>query len=509
VESTGLEIRFQPDSSMLDGRFANSAWLQEMPDPITKLTWDNAALICKKDADDLGVSTGDMVRITVDGRNLDIVAYILPGQPAGVIGLPLGYGRSAAGNVGNDLGFNTYRLRTTRALFAAAAQVQKTGGTYKLAMTQDHHIIDEVGIGARSMRVGEKGHSGMILREASFAEYTADPRLALHGEHRTISLPLFDPPSSPARPGGGDEIHAWGMAIDMNSCIGCNACVVACQAENNIPVVGKQEVANSREMHWIRIDRYFKGAADDANPQIAFQPMMCLHCENAPCEEVCPVAATVHDSEGLNTMVYNRCIGTRYCSNNCPYKVRRFNYFDFHSKSPRQETAMPWLGMPDSQQKQSIDPIKQMLFNPEVTVRMRGVMEKCSYCVQRIHAVTVNVRSEHAQGRRDSVHVNDGEIVTACQQSCPTQAIVFGDLNDPAARVTQLHRNDRAYSVLDEELATRPRTRHLAKLRNPAELSVVGGPLSVAKDARHLLQRTTDHGQLTLPTADSSTMENT
>jgi MoCo/4Fe-4S cofactor protein with predicted Tat translocation signal len=477
VETTGLEIRFQPDASMLDGRFANSGWLQEMPDPLTKLTWDNAALISKKDADVLGVNTGDMVRITVDGRSLDIVGYILPGQPVGVIGLPLGYGRSAAGNVGNDLGFNTYQLRTTKAMSAAAAQVQKTGRAYKLAMTQDHHIIDEVGAAARSKRVGEKGHSGMVVREASFEEYKTNPQVALPREHRAISLPLFDPPARL------DATHAWGMAIDMNSCIGCNACVVACQAENNIPVVGKKEVANSREMHWIRIDRYFKGAAGDANPQVVYQPMMCVHCENAPCEEVCPVAATAHDTEGLNTMVYNRCIGTRYCSNNCPYKVRRFNYFDFHSKSPRQETALPWVGMPDSQQKQSIDPIKQMLFNPDVTVRMRGVMEKCSYCVQRIHAVKINVRNDHAQGQRDSDHINDGEIATACQQTCPTQAIIFGDLNDPAAQVTKLHRHNRAYSVLDEELATKPRTRHLAKLRNPVETATA--PELAAREKEH------------------------
>ena len=463
VETKSFEIRFQPDSGMLDGRFANSGWLQEMPDPLTKLTWDNAALFSKKDADGLGVSTGDMVRLTVDGRSLVLAAYLLPGQPVGVIGLPLGYGRSAAGKVGNNLGFNTYRLRTTKAMSSATVEVHKTGGTYKLAMTQDHHLMDEVGKAAIRERVGEKGRSGAILREASFKDYRTNPKGALPGEPRSIRLPLFDPPARL------DETHAWGMAIDMNLCIGCNACIVACQAENNIPVVGKEEVANSREMHWIRVDRYFKGTADDVNPQVIFQPMMCVHCENAPCEEVCPVAATVHDTEGLNTMVYNRCIGTRYCSNNCPYKVRTFNYFDYHSKSPRQKGATPWLGLPDAQQKQAVDPIKQMLFNPDVTVRMRGVMEKCTYCVQRIHAVTINVRNEHAEGKRDNVHVNDGDIVTACQQTCPTQAIVFGDLNDPTARVTKLHRHPRAYSILDEELSTKPRTRHMAKLRNPVE----------------------------------------
>jgi molybdopterin-containing oxidoreductase family iron-sulfur binding subunit len=250
------------------------------------------------------------------------------------------------------------------------------------------------------------------------------------------------------------------MAVDMSSCIGCNACVAACQAENNIPVVGKEQVINGREMHWIRVDRYFKGTIDDPDPDLVFQPMMCVHCENAPCEQVCPVAATVHDSEGLNTMVYNRCIGTRYCSNNCPYKVRRFNYFDWHSKDPRGH-AHPWLGMPDSQQKETIDKIKQMVFNPEVTVRMRGVMEKCSYCVQRIHTTQ---SAKRVLGQE----LVDGDVVSACQQACPTEAIVFGNLNDPQAKVTELHQNARAYSVL-EDLNTRPRTKHLAKLRNPSE----------------------------------------
>ncbi|MGE5608977.1 MAG: TAT-variant-translocated molybdopterin oxidoreductase, partial [Bacillota bacterium] len=322
--SAGLELRFLPSRSTYDGRFANSGWLQELPDPITKLTWDNAAIISKKDADHLGITTGDVLRITVGARSIEIVAYVLPGQPVGVIGLSLGYGRRAAGNVGNGVGVDTYALRTTDALYlAAGAQVQPTGRRYTLAMTQDHHIIDRIGQEGRDARIGSKGQSGPLIHEAQLADYKADEHLFHRNEHGGLSLKLFEPPHK------FNDPHAWGMAVDMNSCIGCNACVVACQAENNIPVVGKEQVIKNREMHWIRIDRYFKGAADDPNPEVVYQPVMCQHCENAPCEQVCPVGATMHDTEGLNAMVYNRCIGTRYCSNNCPYKVRRFNYLDF------------------------------------------------------------------------------------------------------------------------------------------------------------------------------------
>jgi molybdopterin-containing oxidoreductase family iron-sulfur binding subunit len=335
---------------------------------------------------------------------------------------------------------------------AAGARVEKVGRQYQLALTQDHHIIDEVGAKGREQRVGEKGRSGKIIHEAALAEYKADPHVFHRTEQGNVTLQLFEPPSK------FNDPHAWGMAVDLASCIGCNACVVACQAENNIPVVGKDQVARNREMHWIRIDRYFKGGVD--TPEVVHQPMMCQHCENAPCEQVCPVAATVHDTEGLNTMVYNRCIGTRYCSNNCPYKVRRFNYFDFHAKDPR-GSARPWLGMPDSQQGSAIDKIRRMVFNPDVTVRMRGVMEKCTYCVQRIKAVEIAKRNK-GEG------IADGEVVTACQQACPTAAIVFGDLNDAKSQVALLHRSHRAYGVL-EELNVRPRTRYLAKVTNSSD----------------------------------------
>ncbi len=449
-----FDVVFSADAGVYDGRFANNGWLQETPDPLTKVTWDNPLLINKADADRLGVTTGDVVKVDVNGRSLEIAAYVMPGQPKGVLGVALGYGRSTAGNVGTEVGFDAYTLRTSSAPHhAGGAKLTKTGATYVLALTQDHHMIDPVGAAGRDLRVGNKGESGSVIREASLKEYRKDPDFVHRDAHGNIHLQLFDPPSE------FNDPHAWGMAVDMSACIGCNACVVACQAENNIPVVGKEEVERSREMQWLRIDRYFKGDPEE-NPDVVHQPMMCVHCENAPCEQVCPVAATTHDTEGLNTMVYNRCIGTRYCSNNCPYKVRRFNYFDFHSKDPR-GAAQPWLGMPDSQQQAQVDEIKQMVFNPDVTVRMRGVMEKCTYCVQRISAAKIARRNAGEQ-------VQDGDVVTACQQACPTQAIAFGDLNDPHSQVRKLHQNHRAYGVL-ASLNVRPRTKHLAIVRNPAE----------------------------------------
>ena len=459
----GLYLRFVPDSKVYDGRFANNGWLQETPDTLTKVVWDNPALISKKDAASIGVSSGDILKIDLGGNSLEIAAYILPGQPVGVITLPLGYGRTSAGHIGDKLGFNVNSVRTSAAFdTAGGAKVSKIAGTYKLVLTQDHHILDTIGFEGRETRIGEKGKDGMLIHEATFAEYRANPQ-SVHGEtKRRVGLQLFEEPDKT----GYSNPHAWGMAIDMNTCIGCNACAVACQAENNIPVVGKVQSDYHREMNWLRIDRYFKTTPEEEkdleNVDVVYQPMMCQHCENAPCEQVCPVGATVHDTEGLNTMVYNRCIGTRYCSNNCPYKVRRFNYLDFHSQDPRHDWAVPYPAMPDMQQNQQIDPVQKMVFNPEVTVRMRGVMEKCTYCVQRIHNTTI---AKRAAGE----DVKDGDILTACQQTCPTQAIIFGNIKDPESRVAQLHKNKRAYPVLHEELDTRPRTMYLAKLRNPVE----------------------------------------
>jgi molybdopterin-containing oxidoreductase family iron-sulfur binding subunit len=443
--SSSFEIAFVPDRKVYDGRFANNGWLQELPDTLTQITWDNAALISVADAGKLGIKTNDVIAISANGRQIEIAAYVMPGQAQGSIALPLGYGRSAAGRVGDGVGFNTYTLRTTQAMSTiASAAVSKTAKFYKLACAQDHHGIDRIGYEERKHRAAE------LIREVSLPVYRQNPHAVAEMGPKANGSQLWEPPLP-------FNQHRWGMTVDLTSCIGCNACVVACQAENNIPIVGKQEVNVGREMHWIRIDRYFSGEPTDPAPRVAYQPMACHHCENAPCESVCPVTATVHDTEGLNTMVYNRCIGARYCSNNCPYKVRRFNYFDYHSKGPK-DSRRPWLGMPDTQQVQEIDLVRRMGFNPDVTVRMRGVMEKCTYCVQRIQQAKIRANNEKRP-------LADGEITPACAQTCPTQTIVFGDLNDPNSRVRKLQEDNRSYFIL-EELNLRARTKYLARITN-------------------------------------------
>ncbi len=421
----GLELAFVLDASAYDGRFANNAWLQEMPDPLTKLTWDNAALLSPTTAATRGVKQGDVVRITQAGHTLEIAAYVMPGQADNTVVLPLGYGRTAAGAVGNGAGFDTYSLRTSEAPhFASGATVVKTGRSYQLATTQDHHVVDRVGLEARGRRSAE------LVREGTLAEYLSNPGFVRARGAEPEQFSLWQEKANAGK-------HQWGMAIDLSACIGCNACVVACQAENNIPVVGKDQVARGREMHWIRVDRYFAGRPEA--PKVAFQPVACQQCENAPCEQVCPVGATMHNDEGLNQQVYNRCVGTRYCSNNCPYKVRRFNFFNYFKSVPQ---------------------VERMVFNPEVTIRSRGVMEKCTFCIQRIEAVKIAAKNDRRPLR-------DGEIVPACAQTCPTQAIVFGDLKDADSRVARLHQHNRSYAMLGE-LNVRPRTRYLARLRNPA-----------------------------------------
>ncbi len=442
----GYELSFAPDYSVYDGRFANNAWLQEMPDPITKLTWDNAALISPADAKKLGVAKyGDMLRIEVSTDDtptpqvLEVPAYILPGHAEASITLPLGYGRGrVAGRVGQGAGFDVNRLRPSASSWiVSGARVTATGGHYPLATMQDHHAIrSQVGEKAKAERVD------VLVREATVEQYRAHPDFARHAVHHLPLVSLWQEHKY-------DEGHRWAMAIDLSKCIGCGACVVACQAENNVPVVGKDEVRRGREMHWLRVDRYFKG--EPQSPQVVHQPVACHHCENAPCEQVCPVAATVHSSEGLNDMVYNRCIGTRYCSNNCPYKVRRFNWFN----------NWPLTGRRSAKGWKDLSKTEQMVFNPEVTVRSRGVMEKCTYCVQRISAAKIAAKNE-------SRPIADGEITPACAQACPAGAIVFGDLNDPDNRVTELHKTGRAYAML-AELNIKPRTLYLAKLRNPPD----------------------------------------
>jgi molybdopterin-containing oxidoreductase family iron-sulfur binding subunit len=350
----------------------------------------------------------------------------MPGQAAGSITVALGYGRRVAGP-GEGVGTNAYPLRTADALHWASVTATALDAHRVLATTQNHYAIDPLGARESDER------SVTLAREQDFAAWAEQA----HAAHAAHEAPLFEPWSYTG--------HKWGMAIDLNACVGCNACIVACQSENNIPVVGKDEVARGREMHWIRVDRYFSGPPEA--PAVAHQPLTCHHCETAPCEQVCPVAATVHDHEGLNVMVYNRCVGTRYCANNCPYKVRRFNYFNNHRGE---------------------GPLEQMKHNPDVSVRSRGVMEKCSFCIQRINRVRIAAKAE---GRP----IADGEVVPACAQACPTRAIVFGDLNDPASAVHALHADGRAYGLLDW-LDLRPRTRYLTRLRNRAGAGGSGGP---------------------------------
>ena len=409
----GFEVVFRPDPSVYDGRYANLAWLQELPKPLTKLTWDNAALIAPATAEKLGVQNGDMVEIAAGERRLHIPVWIAPGQTADVLTLHLGYGRQMAGRVGNKLGFDVNVIRTSTSPFIlSGVEVRKTGERYVLASTQDHWSME-----------GRE-----LVRVATKSEYEHNPNFAKGAHAGKKLLSMYEPHKY--------EGHAWGMAIDQGVCTGCNACVVACVSENNIPVVGKDQVLNGREMHWLRIDRYYSGEID--TPDTHFQPMPCQHCEEAPCEVVCPVAATVHSNEGLNDMVYNRCVGTRYCSNNCPYKVRRFNFLLY------QDFETPQF---------------QPMRNPDVTVRSRGVMEKCTYCVQRINQA-------RGEAIREERTIRDGEVLTACQSACPTDAIIFGDINDPKSRVAQQKASKLNYGLLDE-LNTKPRTTYLAVVRNP------------------------------------------
>ncbi len=419
-----LEASFAHDNSVWDGRFADNAWLQEMPDFMTKLTWDNAALVGPATADALGLKHGDLVKLTLDGRSVEAPLYVQPGQARWSVTLPLGYGRGDCGRVGRGTGFDAYRLRTWSGRdFAAGLKIERTGRTYQLACTQDHFAIDQRGAAEVQDRVPR------LVREGTLADYQADGHFVDHlGIHHPPLVSLWSEKEY--------DGYKWGMSVDLNACNGCNACLIGCQSENNIPVVGKDEVARGREMSWIRLDRYFLGEPDE--PTCTPQPVGCVHCELAPCEQVCPVAATMHTDEGLNAMVYNRCVGTRYCSNNCPYKVRRFNWFNNF---------------------EDLTATQRLVLNPDVTVRARGVMEKCTYCVQRIEKARVAARVE---GRK----IQDGDITPACAQTCPTDAIVFGDLNDPHSRVSRMREDSRAYDLLGY-LNVKPRTFYMARLRNP------------------------------------------
>jgi len=410
-----LEVIFRPDPSIYDGRFANNGWLQELPKPVTKLTWDNAAILSPATAHRLNVETGDMLQLTYQGRTLRAPAFLQPGHINGAVTLHLGYGRTRAGRAGTGHGFNPYGLRTSKGLWHdIGLEAQKTSGSYLFATTQNEHALDT------------RRH---IIHKGLLEDYKKEPESVHEGaENPPRGLTIYPEWKYPG--------YAWGMAIDLNACTGCGACVLACQAENNIAVVGKDQVRRSRAMHWLRVDTYYNG--DVNTPDIYNQPVPCMHCEDAPCELVCPVQATTHSAEGLNDMVYNRCVGTRYCANNCPYKVRRFNFYLFSDY----ET-----------------PSLKLLHNPDVTVRSRGVMEKCTYCVQRINAAKIEAEKQDRK-------VVDGEIQTACQASCPTEAIIFGDINDPESRVSKMKAGQRNYGLL-QELNTRPRTTYLATLRNP------------------------------------------
>ncbi len=408
-----LELNIQLDPTVRDGRHSNNGWLQELPKPLTRLTWDNAALLSPATASALGVASEDVVRLEHRGRRLEAPAWILPGHADACVTVSLGYGRWAGGRVGTGRGFSAYTLRVDKApWFCDGLAVQPTGRRMALACTQSHQLME----------------NRDLVRAGTLRQYTSDPAGLVRSAHEDVSLSLY-----PARTG---ERPQWGMSIDLTTCIGCNACVVACQAENNIPVVGADQVRLGREMHWIRVDRYFEGLP--AAPVMHHQPVPCMHCEDAPCEVVCPVSATTHSHDGLNEMTYNRCVGTRYCSNNCPYKVRRFNFHQYA------DVETPSL---------------RLQYNPGVTVRERGVMEKCTYCVQRI-------RTAHIQARKDNRDIRDGDVLTACQQACPAKAIVFGDLLDPQGALAAAKREPHDYALL-AHLNVRPRTTYLARVFNP------------------------------------------
>jgi molybdopterin-containing oxidoreductase family iron-sulfur binding subunit len=481
-----------------DGRYNNNGWLQELPDAITKVTWENVIQVSPKTGKELGLSGGEkasdnaqahdgqynqtFVKITVNGSSIEGPVWIQPGLADGVVAVTLGYGRKVTGRVGRGCGFDAYPLfKTATRHLVTGAKVEKVFRKQYLGVTQEHGLME----------------GRPVIREANLAQFNAKPDFAKNMD-LDAHLPHFVPKNPDgslkniythpykANPFTKSEIHQWGMTVDLGSCTGCSACVIACQAENNIPIVGKAQVMRGREMHWMRIDRYYsheptagittESAADD--PQVAVQPMFCQHCESAPCESVCPANATVHDEEGLNVMAYNRCIGTRYCANNCPYKVRRFNFFDYNKREIGYGSGKGnfFLNVEDPLyhgplgKNKNTEPeweIIKLVKNPDVTVRMRGVMEKCTFCVQRIEQAKIAQKNK-AKGSGD-VRVPDGTIKTACQQACPAEAISFGNLLDPESAVSKLKQDPRDYTVLGF-LDNKPRVTYLARIRNPNPL---------------------------------------
>jgi molybdopterin-containing oxidoreductase family iron-sulfur binding subunit len=464
-----LEVVFHRDYKVDDGRYNNNGWLQELPDPVTKIVWDNAILISRKTARELGVKSSDVVEVKLRDRTVRGPIWVQPGFADYSLGLALGYGREKTGRVGHGAGFNAYPLRTSDAQnIAVGATIRSLAETYPISCTQTHWSLE----------------GRAIIREANLKQYEEHPHFAkLMGEEKLpVESPLYPNPFDDLKKKG---LHQWGMAIDLNRCVGCSACMVACQSENNVPIVGKVQVNRGREMHWLRIDRYYTGKPPAKNtpearqhffeafnteakqqfedwidnPQVVTQPMLCQHCEAAPCENVCPVNATSHDQEGLNVMTYNRCVGTRYCSNNCPYKVRRFNFFDWNKRP----IGKFYLG-PFGHRKDDEWDLMKMAKNPDVTVRMRGVMEKCTFCLQRIEQAKIAQKTK--AGASSDVVVPTDSFTTACAQACPAGAIVFGNLIDSESRVSKLKQLDRNYAVL-EPLLTKPRTTYLARVRNP------------------------------------------
>ncbi len=421
-----MELIFRRDPLIYDGSRANNAWLQETPKPITNLCWDNAVLISPNQAKKSGLVTGDVIEIEVNGRKVNGPIWPQPGHPDNAITVFFGYGRTKAGRVGNGFGFDAYKIRSSDAPWFAAAKIRKVGTGFEFAHPQGFQYIDYSDLPQAKSDDLSGRH---VIRKATLQDFLKNPNFANEEEGPV-------PPEMTLYPNYQYTELKWGMTIDMNSCIGCKTCIVACQSENNIPVVGKEQTMRGRQMQWLRVDVYYEGGTE--NPSMYYQPVPCQQCENAPCEVVCPVGATVHSTEGLNDMVYNRCVGTRYCSNNCPYKVRRFNFLLF------QDWDTPQF---------------KMMRNPEVTIRSRGVMEKCTYCIQRIASGRITAERENRWPR-------DGEILTACQQACPAGAIVFGNLNDPNSRVSKIKKQTRNYQLL-EDLNTRPRTSYLAAVQNP------------------------------------------
>ena len=462
AEAGGIEINFAPDQTIWDGRYANNGWLQELPKTLSKVTWDNVVQMNPNLMDRLKLAQEDYVTVEVGGRK--IVGPVWPsfGHPDNSATVTLGYGHVRMGNLANNCGFNANFIRTSDAPWVVGgAKITAAGGKASVATTENHHILEESKDGKTKTIHSEGDLYGQPRREIigiqSIEDYKKSKKLFENDANQKD--PYAEPTLYPDVVGGPEELPAplvsdyafdfkefpvWAMTIDMNTCIGCNACTIACQAENNIATVGKDQVLRGREMHWIRIDRYYRG--DVENPQTYFQPLACQHCEKAPCEPVCPVAATVHSHDGLNQMIYNRCLGTKYCSNNCPYKVRRFNFLNY---SNHFET-----------------PVIKLSKNPDVTVRSRGVMEKCTYCVQRISKWRIDAKKRYDQNNPNATKFKDGDVVTACQQACPTNAILFGDRSDPDSAVAKSQKQSQSYLLL-EELNTRPRTAYLAHIRNP------------------------------------------